>query len=231
MPMVSRMRMAVRTRTTTRTASPTPTTTVERSPKTGMDSPTRTGVRSRTTTPTGWPTPTTSVRRAPRISTASRMPTGAPIATTTTTRWRTSTITAPARPARSPTTAVPTRRHPKRRAIIRQRSYDVLQKIGEALKNNPDIRRVEIRGYADQRGRSKYNYHLSWERAKVVRQYLINNADVAPDRLDAAGYGEVQSEKDGKNGGEQPSSTTSDSDPKWAKDRRVEFKIVERAAE
>jgi len=100
------------------------------------------------------------------------------------------------------------------RAIVRERSYDVLQKVADVLRENPDIEMVEIRGYADQRGRTDYNYQLSWERAKVVRLWLIHNADVSPNRLRAAGYGETG---DGD-----------DTDDAYAQARRVEFKIIQR---
>ncbi len=100
-------------------------------------------------------------------------------------------------------------------AIIKDRSLDALQKVAEVLKANPDIRKVEVRGYADQRGESRYNYHLSLERAKVIRLYLTRKAGIDPDRVEAAGYGEA--------GGED--------DPDYAEARRVEFKILERGAD
>jgi outer membrane protein OmpA-like peptidoglycan-associated protein len=110
------------------------------------------------------------------------------------------------------------------RAIIRPRSHDVLQKVGEVLKANPEIERIEIRGYADQRGETQYNRLLSWERAKVVRLYLVRNAGIAPDRLKATGLGEV----DDRDGGEEASEDEEASERSWAKARRVEFKILER---
>ncbi len=105
------------------------------------------------------------------------------------------------------------------RAIIRPRSYDVLDKVAEVLTSHPDIERIEIRGYADRRGRTEYNYHLSLERAKVVRLRLIHEADIAPDRLEVEGYGEIEGEKVPEEGDKQD----------WAESRRVEFKILERS--
>lgn len=113
------------------------------------------------------------------------------------------------------------------RALIRQRSYDVLEKVGEALQDHRDIRKIEIIGYADERGKSRYNYHLSWERAKVVRQHLIANADIAPERLEATGKGELESGAETTDG--QQTNGSAASEREWAKARRVEFKIIERA--
>jgi outer membrane protein OmpA-like peptidoglycan-associated protein len=103
------------------------------------------------------------------------------------------------------------------RAIIRPRSYDVLDKVADALKSHPDVERVEIRGYADERGRNEYNFHLSLERAKVVRLHLVQKAGIDPNRLEVAGYGET----------EGPSGEDSEAD--WAESRRVEFKILKRS--
>ena len=109
------------------------------------------------------------------------------------------------------------------RAIVRPRSYDVLEKVGEALRTHPAIEKIEIRGYADERGKTEYNYQLSIERAKVVRLYLIHNAGVNPDRLQAAGYGELKPQP----GADKKEAAQSQED--WAQARRVEFKILERS--
>lgn len=114
------------------------------------------------------------------------------------------------------------------RAVIRRRSYDALQKVAEALKTHPQIQKVEIRGYADKRGRSEYNYHLSWERAKVIRLYLIRKAGIDPARVKATGYGEVGSEVGGTAAGDANGAADAD-EQDFAEARRVEFKILRRA--
>jgi outer membrane protein OmpA-like peptidoglycan-associated protein len=124
------------------------------------------------------------------------------------------------------------------RAIIRDRSHPVLEEVGKALEEHPAIQKLEIRGYADERGKSKYNYYLSWERAKVVRQYLIDHAGISPDRLEAAGYGVWNQDDNSKAAdpaGESSRESSGEgkkapeSEKEWAKARRVEFKILDRA--
>ncbi|MFB6263384.1 MAG: OmpA family protein, partial [Bradymonadaceae bacterium] len=116
------------------------------------------------------------------------------------------------------------------RAILRPQSHAVLEKVGQALRKNPEIRRVEIRGYADRRGASQYNQRLSWERAKVVRLYLIHRAGIAPDRLEATGYGEVRSTSPDESADSARTADGNDADreKQFARARRVEFKILER---
>jgi len=49
---------------------------------------------------------------------------------------------------------------------------------------------VLIEGHTDNTGSDQYNLQLSQKRAESVRQYLINNFSIAPDRLSAKGFGE-----------------------------------------
>ncbi len=59
----------------------------------------------------------------------------------------------------------------------------------QTLKDNP-ILRFLIAGYASASGADEYNQKLSERRATAVRQYLINDGGIAPDRLKKIGYGE-----------------------------------------
>jgi outer membrane protein OmpA-like peptidoglycan-associated protein len=74
------------------------------------------------------------------------------------------------------------------RAILSPRSYTVLNKVAESLKEWPEVR-VEIQGHTDSRGDELINQRLSQARAEAVRLYLIQQG-VAPDRLTAIGFGE-----------------------------------------
>jgi OOP family OmpA-OmpF porin len=47
-----------------------------------------------------------------------------------------------------------------------------------------------IEGHTDNVGGDQYNLQLSQQRADSVRQYLIDNFSIAPDRLSAKGFGE-----------------------------------------
>jgi OOP family OmpA-OmpF porin len=47
-----------------------------------------------------------------------------------------------------------------------------------------------IEGHTDNVGGEQYNLQLSQRRAESVRKYLIDNFNIAPDRLKAEGFGE-----------------------------------------
>ncbi|WP_374029585.1 OmpA family protein [Bdellovibrio bacteriovorus] len=72
---------------------------------------------------------------------------------------------------------------------------------------------IRIHGLSDSSGDSERNLKLSTERAEKVRNYLIARG-VAPDKLAAVGKGQVLS---------SPEATPSER----ARDRRVDFEIVE----
>ncbi len=101
-------------------------------------------------------------------------------------------------------------------AVIKRQSYPILDAVAATLQGNPDIKLVEIQGHTDSRGSDSYNLKLSDERAKSVRQYLIDQG-IKGNRLQAQGYGETQ-----------PIDPRSN-EAAWAKNRRVEFLIVKRA--
>lgn len=75
------------------------------------------------------------------------------------------------------------------RAVIRSRSFGILNTVGQVLTDFPDIT-VEIQGHTDSRGSDAYNLRLSQERAEAVRTYLIGRG-IAANRLTARGYGET----------------------------------------
>jgi len=67
--------------------------------------------------------------------------------------------------------------------------HDHLQQVAEYLNAYPNTT-AEIEGHTDKEGTAVYNLKLSQRRAKAVRQYLIDNFQIAPERLTAQGYGE-----------------------------------------
>ena len=73
-------------------------------------------------------------------------------------------------------------------AQIKPTSLDVLQRVAESLKRNPDVR-VEVRGHTDSVGAAETNRQLSHRRAIAVRDFLIQ-LGVGPSRITAVGYGE-----------------------------------------
>ena len=77
---------------------------------------------------------------------------------------------------------------------------------------------VEIQGHTDDTGAESWNMTLSQQRAEAVRAYLIEQG-IAAERLTAVGYGYARPLVDGK------------TDQARAKNRRVEFVIVENTTE
>lgn len=73
-------------------------------------------------------------------------------------------------------------------AVIASDSKQLLDEMVVLLAAHPEIRRVRIEGYTDNRGSKDTNVRLSQDRADSVRQYLTEQG-VAAGRLEAAGYG------------------------------------------
>ncbi|MFN3195041.1 MAG: OmpA family protein [Chlorobiota bacterium] len=98
-------------------------------------------------------------------------------------------------------------------AEIRVESELILDDIAEWLKKNERIS-VEVQGHTDRVGSDAANMKLSKERAESVMFYLIKNG-VSPTRLKAKGFGESMP------------LDTSGTEKGTAKNRRIEFKIIE----
>lgn len=101
-------------------------------------------------------------------------------------------------------------------ATIDPASSGLLDEVASALKDHPEITKVEVQGHTDSRGAAALNTRLSQERAQAVADALATRG-VAKERLTAKGYGP-----------DQPIDTN-DTEEGRAKNRRVAFKILERA--
>jgi len=99
-------------------------------------------------------------------------------------------------------------------SMIMPVSYPILDDVAELMLMNPQIGLVMVEGHTDWTGPKTYNQGLSERRARAVRRYLIRKG-VAPDRLQAAGYGESRPIADNE--------TTFGR----ARNRRTEFVVVE----
>ncbi len=73
---------------------------------------------------------------------------------------------------------------------IRPEYLPMLNETARILNDNPTLS-VLIEGYADAVGPESFNLELSRERAKAVRDYLVEHGIVA-DRLRAVGRGEIE---------------------------------------
>lgn len=74
------------------------------------------------------------------------------------------------------------------KSTIRPESRESLSKIAGVLKEYPKVR-VQVEGHTDSIASEQYNQALSERRANAVRDTLIEFG-VAPERIEAVGYGE-----------------------------------------
>ncbi len=98
--------------------------------------------------------------------------------------------------------------------VIQTRSFQMLDQVAKILKRRPEITLVRVEGHTDSRGRDGYNLDLSQRRANAVMKYIIAEG-VPKSRLQAKGFGETQPIRDNA------------SEEGRAKNRRVEFRIVQ----
>ncbi len=99
-------------------------------------------------------------------------------------------------------------------AEILPQSFPIIDAVAATLRGNPQIKRLEVQGHADERGRDDYNLQLTDERAASVVTALVDRG-VQRERLRSRGYGEAC-----------PLDKASNPDA-WERNRRVEFKLLE----
>jgi outer membrane protein OmpA-like peptidoglycan-associated protein len=100
------------------------------------------------------------------------------------------------------------------KANIRPISFPILDDVAELLKQNQNIKKVEVGGHCDWIGGDAYNQRLSEKRAQAVVTYLVGKG-IDAGRLTAKGYGKTVPIAD--------NNTTEGR----AKNRRVEFTVLE----
>lgn len=101
------------------------------------------------------------------------------------------------------------------KATIRGESDGLLDEVATVLKDHPEVLRLEVQGYTDNRGGKGLNAQLSKARAKSVLDALVKRG-VASDRLTSQGYGQDKPIAD---------NTT---DEGRQRNRRVQFVILEK---
>lgn len=74
------------------------------------------------------------------------------------------------------------------RADIKPLYHNELKKLADFLKKFPNATGV-IEGHTDSVGNKESNMKLSQNRADSVRNYIINNFGIAPERISAKGFG------------------------------------------
>jgi len=70
---------------------------------------------------------------------------------------------------------------------IKHKYYPMLEEVVSVMKANPSLN-VRIEGHTDNRASAEYNQRLSENRARAVKNYLINRG-IKGDRLTTKGYG------------------------------------------
>ena len=84
------------------------------------------------------------------------------------------------------------------KADILPQYQDELKKLGDFLKEFPGAKGV-IEGHTDNVGDKTSNMKLSQRRADNIRDYLIKNFGIAPERITAKGFGLTRPVADNKN--------------------------------
>jgi uncharacterized protein (TIGR03382 family) len=77
-----------------------------------------------------------------------------------------------------------------RKDVILAKSFPLLKQVGQVLRANPQLTKVRVEGHTDSQGSDASNLDLSQRRANSVRKRLIEQEGIAPERLEAVGYGE-----------------------------------------
>ncbi|MGB3182740.1 MAG: OmpA family protein [Cyclobacteriaceae bacterium] len=74
------------------------------------------------------------------------------------------------------------------KAELRPAMYSDLDRVVDFLLDNPDFR-LRINGHTDSDGSEVLNLKLSQARADAIRDYIIQFGQIAPERIEAKGYG------------------------------------------
>lgn len=97
--------------------------------------------------------------------------------------------------------------------VILKKSYPLLNNVAAVINAQTRIAKLRVEGHTDSQGDDESNLSLSQRRADAVKAYLVEKG-VAAERLEGQGFGETVP------------VDTNDTKAGRAKNRRVEFKIV-----
>jgi outer membrane protein OmpA-like peptidoglycan-associated protein len=100
-------------------------------------------------------------------------------------------------------------------AVLLDRSKQLLDDVARELTDHPEIRKVQIEGHTDSTASNRTNLKLSKERIASVRSYLIGKG-IEPNRLSIKAFGE-----------RKPTASNKTEEGR-ARNRRVEFRILQR---
>ncbi len=103
------------------------------------------------------------------------------------------------------------------KSTIKEISYPIIDAVAQAMKDNPEIKKLRVEGHTDNEGTEDYNNVLSKERAQAVVIYLVSRGGIDAERLAFEGYGFSKPK------------ASNETEEGRAINRRVEFTILERA--
>lgn len=98
-------------------------------------------------------------------------------------------------------------------AVLKTSSYPELNRILDLLVEG-EIQKIQVSGHTDSVGDTDYNQRLSERRAKAVTEFFRSNG-ISFERMESIGYGETKPKVE------------NDTPENRAKNRRVEFQIIE----
>ena len=75
--------------------------------------------------------------------------------------------------------------------IVGAESGQIIGEVAQAMKDNPQIKKIRVEGHTDSIGNDAANLRLSQNRADSVKSALIKEG-VDPGRLESVGYGETR---------------------------------------
>ncbi|NUO82948.1 OmpA family protein [candidate division KSB1 bacterium] len=78
---------------------------------------------------------------------------------------------------------------PPGKAVIQPQYFSLLTKLQRAIRIYPNAQ-ISIEGHTDGLGNENTNQRISTERAAAIQQYLLANMSLAPESVQAVGYGE-----------------------------------------
>lgn len=99
------------------------------------------------------------------------------------------------------------------KAVVKQSEAGKLQPVIAALKSAPQ-NNLQVEGHCDERGTEEYNRALGERRALAIRDFLIKNGKISPDRITTTSFGEDKPAELGH------------TESAWAKNRRGELVLL-----
>lgn len=99
------------------------------------------------------------------------------------------------------------------KAVLKAAELGKLQPVIAALKAAPQ-NKLRVEGHCDERGTEEYNRALGERRALAIRDFIIKNGKIAPNRVTTTSFGE-----------DKPAALGHTEDA-WAKNRRGELVLL-----